>query len=188
MRSSAVIESGRTVLASVGVTPDTFVPPFRSTDEATVRAAADLGFSAIIGQPAGTSPGGPVVLDRVIPLTTTSGGRVVLKTPEALMSEIDGSNATVIVVSYPIFDFAPESGNSAEDLGGVMDALKESGNYRFTTAREYVGARRGVAATTTPGGGNQTAGRAGLLPIVAVTAVALALVLWQSSHRKGRRK
>jgi hypothetical protein len=55
-----------------------------------------------------------------------------------LMAEIDDKEQNAVVILYQIENFGPDSGNSVQELGGILDALRESKRYRFMTAEQYL--------------------------------------------------
>lgn len=186
-RQTALIRQGRETMVSIGITPETFVPPFGSADATTVTAAANEGFSRLIIPNATVSSGSPLVLGTVIPLTATSGGAAVLKTPAQVMDEIDRAGADAVVLAYPIFDFEPGAGNTREELGVLMDVLKSSKKYRFMTARDYAASLADGVIPATTGAPTTPAGRSGsAVPMGAVSALGASLLAL--ARRAGRRR
>jgi hypothetical protein len=64
------------------------------------------------------------------------------------MDEIDSSGSNVVFVLYHIQDFAPDSGNSIDQLGELFDRLNDSKKYQFMTVSEYHDMLTGTTPTS----------------------------------------
>jgi len=122
-------------LLRLGIRPATMIPSRLNADEDTVRAAGELGFENIIASSQSLDTGRLKVLNTLVSMTEETGK---LKDPAELMAEIDGKEQEAIVVIYQIQNLQPGSGITIEDLGRILDALKESKKYRFMTADQYL--------------------------------------------------
>ena len=78
------------------------------------------------------------VLDSLIFLTEIDAGSSKLKSAPQLMAEIDSMKQGVLIVYYEIQNFSPDSRNSIQDLGEIMQELKESRKYRSMTMSQYL--------------------------------------------------
>ena len=133
-----IIEKGLQIFDSMGITPSTFIPPFGSADNTTVRVAEDLGFQSFSSIYGGLSSDKLLILDNYLSLTTEEGGNVTIKTPEQLMSEIDADEGPEpVMVLYQFFDFQGDTENKLLEFADVLDVLKDSGKYVFMTPRQY---------------------------------------------------
>jgi len=133
-----IIEKGLQILGSLEIKPSTFVPPFGSVDNTTVKVTKDLGFQNIIDINSGLSSNEMLILNDYISFTSREGNNLTIKTPEEIMGEIDQKEASVcIIVLYHFHDFQRESENKLIEFASVLDVLKNSGKYVFITPRQY---------------------------------------------------
>jgi hypothetical protein len=129
------IATGLETFSRLGIHPRTLIPSNLEADESTVKVTENLGFENMITSSQNLDTGRLRVLDTWIPLTKADGG---LKQPKELMAEIDDKEQNAVVILYQIENFGPDSGNSVQELGGILDALRESKRYRFMTAEQYL--------------------------------------------------
>jgi peptidoglycan/xylan/chitin deacetylase (PgdA/CDA1 family) len=133
-----IVEKGLQIFDSLGIIPSTFIPPFGSADNTTVKVAEDLGFQSFSSIYGGLSSDKMLILDNYLSLTSVQGGNVTIKTPEQLMSEIDQNEGLEpVMVLYQFFDFQGDTENKLLEFGDVLDVLKDSGKYVFMTPRQY---------------------------------------------------
>lgn len=133
-----IIEKGLQILVSLGIKPSTFVPPFGSADNTTVKVTKDLGFQNIIDIHSGLSSHEMLVLNDYVSLTSREGNNLTIKTPEQIMREIDQKGASgCVIVLYQNHDFQRESENKLIEFANVLDVLKNNGKYVFITPRQY---------------------------------------------------
>jgi peptidoglycan/xylan/chitin deacetylase (PgdA/CDA1 family) len=133
-----IIERGLQILGSLGIKPSTFVPPFGSVDNTTVKVTKDLGFQNIIDLYSGLSSNGMLILNDYISFTSREGNNLTIKTPEQIMGEIDQKEASgCIIVLYQFHDFQRDSENKLIEFANILDVLKNSGKYVFITPRQY---------------------------------------------------
>ncbi len=133
-----IIEKGLQILVSLGIKPSTFVPPFGSVDNTTVKVTKDLGFQNIIDINSGLSSNEMLILNDYISFTSGEGNNLTIKTPEQIMGEIDQKEASgCTIVLYHFHDFQKESENKLIEFASVLDVLKNSGKYVFITPRQY---------------------------------------------------
>ena len=134
----AIVEKGLQIFNSMEIIPSTFIPPFGSADNITIKVAEDLGFQSFSSIYGGLSSDKMLVLDNYLSLTTGQGGNVTIKTPEQLMAEIDQSEGPEpVMVLYQFFDFQEDTENKLLEFADVLDVLKDSGKYVFMTPRQY---------------------------------------------------
>ncbi len=132
-----IVEEGFRVLTSVGLRPDTFVPPHGSADETTVKVAEEIGFKGFVNLYENLRSDTLLVIDSWVSLTDVFENNTVIKTSDELMSEIDRTNEKVTIVLYEINDFQTNSQNKLVEFSNTLRALKNSGKYRFMTLTEY---------------------------------------------------
>jgi hypothetical protein len=133
-----IVEKGLQILASIEITPSTFIPPFGSADNTTVKVAEDLGFQSFVSIFGGLSSNKTLILDSYVSLTTREGGNVTIKTPEQLMSEIDQNEGPEpVMVFYQFYDFQVDTENKLSEFANVLEVLKSSEKYAFMTPRQY---------------------------------------------------
>ena len=141
-----IIDTGRQILVSIGITPSTFIPPFASVDNSTVEVAEDLGFQIFtnIGYAitTGLSSDKMLILDNYIELTVREdwsvSANVTIKTPQQIMEEIDQQESTgPPVILYHIQDFQTDTNNKLLEFANVWEVLKNSGKYLFLTPKQY---------------------------------------------------
>jgi hypothetical protein len=134
-----IVEKGLQIFDSLGIIPSTFIPPFGSADNTTVKVAEDLGFQSFSSIYGGLFSEKMLILDNYLSLTSGQGGNVTIKTPEQLMSEIDQNEGPEpVVVLYQFFDFQGDTENKLLEFADVLDVLKDSGKYVFMTPRQYL--------------------------------------------------
>jgi peptidoglycan/xylan/chitin deacetylase (PgdA/CDA1 family) len=134
-----IVEKGLQIFNSLGIIPSTFIPPFGSADNTTVKVAEDLGFQSFSSIYGGLFSEKMLILDNYLSLTSGQGGNVTIKTPEQLMSEIDQNEGPEpVMVLYQFFDFQGDTENKLLEFGDVLDVLKDSGKYVFMTPRQYL--------------------------------------------------
>lgn len=133
-----ILEKGLQIFVSMGITPSTFIPPFESADNTTVKVAEDLGFQSFISIYGGLSSNKMLILDNYLSLTTGEGRNVTIKTPEQIMGEIDqNESGGAVMVLYQFYDFQVDTENKLLEFANVLDVLKNSGKYVFMTPRQY---------------------------------------------------
>jgi peptidoglycan/xylan/chitin deacetylase (PgdA/CDA1 family) len=133
-----ILEKGLQIFASIGIVPSTFIPPFGSADNTTVKVAEDLGFQSFASIYGGLSSNKMLILDNYLSLTTGEGRNVTIKTPEQIMEEIDqNESAGPVMVLYQFYDFQVDTENKLLEFTDVLDVLKSSGKYVFMTPRQY---------------------------------------------------
>ncbi len=132
------ISSGLRIFSEMGLRPATLLPSLILADRTTVKVAEDLGFSGMISESQNLQSNELRVLDSLIFLTEIDAGSSKLKSASQLMAEIDSMKQGVLIVYYEIQNFSPDSGNSIQDLGEIMKALKESRKYRSMTMSQYL--------------------------------------------------
>lgn len=133
-----IIEKGLQIFDSVGIMPSTFIPPFGSADNTTVKVAEDLGFQNLVSISGGLSSNKMLILDNYVSFITGEGNNVTIKTPEQLMEEIDqNESAGPVMVLYQFYDFQTDTENKLLEFADVLDVLKDSGKYVFMTPRQY---------------------------------------------------
>ena len=133
-----IIEKGLQILASIEITPSTFIPPFGSADNTTVEVAEDLGFQNFVSIFSGLSSNKTLILDNYVSLTTREGRDVTIKTPEQIMGEIDQKeSAGPVMVLYQFYDFQVDSENKLLEFANFLEVLKSSEKYVFMTPRQY---------------------------------------------------
>lgn len=133
-----ILEKGLQILVSMGIKPSTFIPPFGSADNTTVKVAEDLGFQSFVSTYGGLSSNKMLILDNYLSLTTGEGRNVTIKTPEQIMGEIDqNESAGPVMVLYQFYDFQVDTENKLLEFANVLDVLKNSGKYVFMTPRQY---------------------------------------------------
>jgi hypothetical protein len=126
------------IFSKLGIKPATLLPSLLVADETTVKVAGDLGFSSLITSSQNLHSSKLKILNSLIFLTKTDAKISILKSPQELMTEIDSGKQNVSIIFYEIQDFAPDSGNNVQELGSIMDALKQSKKYRFMTIGQYL--------------------------------------------------
>ena len=129
------INNSLQALLRLGIRPATLIPSRLKADEDTIRAAEELGFENLITSTQSLDAGQLKVLNTLASMTEETGE---LKDPIELMAEIDGKEQEAIVVLFQIQNLQPGSGTTIEDLGKILDALKESKRHRFMTANQYL--------------------------------------------------
>ena len=129
------ISDGLQALLRLDIRPVTLIPSRLNADKGTVQAAEELGFENLISSSQIPDPGRLKVLNTLVSMTEETGE---LKDPAELMAEIDGKKQEAVIVLYQIQNLPPGSGTRIEDLGRILDALKESKRYRFMTANQYL--------------------------------------------------
>lgn len=132
------IASGLKIFLEMGLRPATLLPSFLLADRTTANVAEDLGFSGMISLSQNLQSNELRVLDSLIFLSKKDAGSSKLKSASQLMAEIDSMKQDVLIVYYEIQNFSPDSGNSIQDLGEIMQAFKESRKYRFMTMSQYL--------------------------------------------------
>ena len=145
-----IIQKGLTTLTSIGIKPTTFVPPFGSADETTIRAAEDLKFKIFVDLYEDLHSDRLLIMNSWVSLTVENdrsarhkfvSGTTTLKQPEQIMTDVDqetGKNSsTVIIIVYYIHDFEIDTNSKLAQLSMTLNILKNSGKYRFMTARQY---------------------------------------------------
>ncbi len=132
------IKKGHQILVSTGIIPATFIPPFGSADNTTVKVAEDLGFQNFVSIFGGLSSNKMLILDNYLSLTTGEGSNVKIKTPEQIIGEIDHKvSAEPVIVLYQFHDFRVDTENKVLEFANVLEVLKNSGKYLFITPRQY---------------------------------------------------
>jgi hypothetical protein len=144
-----IISTGYQILLSVGITPESFIPPYGSVDNTTVEVTEKLGFG-ILCNPAEVSTVGlssntthnMSILDNYIELTLrenwSPSANVTIKTAEQIMGEIDQEETTgPVMVLYHIQDFMRDTQEKLLKLADCLEVLKDSGKYVFMTPRQY---------------------------------------------------
>lgn len=133
-----IIEKGLQILLFLGIKPSTFVPPYSSVDNTTVKVIKDLGFQNIIDMYSTLSSNELLVLNDYVSLTSREGNNITIKTPEQIMGEIEHKGISgYVIVLYHFHDFQRESENKLLDFAHVLDVLKKSGKYVFIIPRQY---------------------------------------------------
>lgn len=141
-----ILEKGLKILVSVGITPSTFIPPYESVDNTTVKVAEDLGFQIFTNVSyaisVGLSSNKTLILDNYLELIAqedwSTSANVTIKTPEQIMAEIDQNERTgPVIILYHIFDFQKDTNNKLLELADVLEVLKNSGKYVFMTPIQY---------------------------------------------------
>jgi predicted nuclease of predicted toxin-antitoxin system len=129
------ISTGLQTFSRLGIRPVTLIPSLLEADKSTVWVAEELGFEILVASSQSLDADRLEVLNTYVSLTRENGE---LKGSRELMAEIDGKEQNAVVVLYQIQDFGPASGNRVEELGSILDALKESRRYRFMTGNQYL--------------------------------------------------
>jgi hypothetical protein len=145
----SIISTGYEILLSVGITPQSFIPPYGSVDNTTVEVTEDLGFR-ILCNPAEVGTVGlssnathnMSILSNYVELTLRDNwgpsANVTIKTGEQIMEEIDQEEATgPVMILYHIQDFMRDTEEKLADLADCLEVLRNSGKYLFLTAKQY---------------------------------------------------
>ena len=144
-----IINTGYQILVSVGITPQSFIPPYGSVDNTTVEVTEKLGFhilcnpaeEASIGLSSNTTHN-MSILSNYVELTLRDNwgpsANVTIKTGEQIMEEIDQEEAMgPVMVLYHIQDFMRDTQERLADLADCLEILRSSGKYLFLTAKQY---------------------------------------------------
>lgn len=132
------IASGLRIFSEMGLRPATLLPSRFLADRTTAKVAEDLGFSGMISTSQNLQSNELRVLDSLVFLTERDAGSSKLKSASQLMAEIDSRKQEALIVYYEIQNFSPDCGNSIQDMGEIMQALKESRKYRSMTVSQYL--------------------------------------------------
>jgi len=140
-----ILEKGLQIFVSMEIIPSTFIPPFGSADNTTVKVAEDLGFQSFVSIYGGLSSNNTnniLILDNYIELTAREdwgpSANVTIKTPEQIMVEIDQKeSAGPVMVLYQFYDFQVDTENKLLEFANVLEVLKNSEKYLFLTPRQY---------------------------------------------------
>lgn len=142
------IERGLKILLSLGIQPNTFVPPFGSADSTTLKALSELGFHTIVNPIEDLQSEKLIVIAPLgVPLCKggDEGYSCVFKSAKEVMEEIDQrievENGNVISVYYHMQDVSTKNNTmnytKYNQLSILLDKLKNSNKYRFITAENY---------------------------------------------------
>jgi peptidoglycan/xylan/chitin deacetylase (PgdA/CDA1 family) len=132
-----IIQNGRTLLASLGITPSIFIPPYGSADNTTVTVAEDLNFNILVTVTQDLESDNLLIIDSWVSLTHRVENRTTLKSAEQLMEEIDQQTEEAVIILYQIHDFQVDRNDKLDELSDIFDALKNSDKYTFLTAQQY---------------------------------------------------
>jgi len=142
----SLVQAGKDIFLSLGITPYTFIPPLSEADETTLRVAKDLGYHTLMA-PADID----VHIDDFFDMENAvllceqenMGYECEIKSSDVIIREIDNkiTEEGMAFVSYHIQDITTAEdeldNNKYRQLAEMFSELKLSGKYTFMTAEEY---------------------------------------------------
>lgn len=138
-----IIQRGYNILSSIGIKPVTFLAPYGSADNTTVKVLEDLRFKVLSTNNHTLFSYRLLIAPSSISLTERVGNSTTIKTAETLMSEIDSSRAEAIIILYQVSDFRSNDFTSSwpnqtkiNALSKILDTLKAN-NYTCLTLSQY---------------------------------------------------
>jgi hypothetical protein len=145
-----IIQKGLVALTSIGIKPVTFIPPFGSADVTTIKAAEDLDLKIFLDLYEDLHSDKLLIMNSWVSLTVENERAArynfvyrttTLKQPQQIIAGVDQETSkkgnTVVIVVYYIHDLEIDTKNKLVELSKTLKILKNSGKYRFMTARQY---------------------------------------------------
>lgn len=143
-----IVDRGLEIFLSLGIEPRTYVPPFGSADNTTIKVLSDMGFHTLLNPLEDLqSDELTVVAPLGVPLCRDRGlgSSCEFKSADELIEEIDrrlrAENKTVASIYYHMQDVSTENNamnyTKYNQLSLLLDELKSSNKYQFMTAEGY---------------------------------------------------